>query len=108
PDNQAGMGQLIYLVGHGHIRDHAAEHRDELPGIKQPVIVMFPQRCEVQKHARQDSTGYKLADMPQLLLSLLLLQGARIEKLFEKPIDDTYVVSLVRSTTGAQATLRVV
>jgi hypothetical protein len=42
-----------------------------------------------------------------LLLLVLLLQGTRAQKEFEKPIDDTYMLSLVRTTAGSRVTLRV-
>jgi len=42
-----------------------------------------------------------------LLLLVLLLQGTRAQKEFEKPIDETHVLSLVRTTAGSRVTLHV-
>src|SRR5438045_1488662 len=46
--------------------------------------------------------------MPRLLLLLSLLQGGPIVRVFEKPIDTTYVVSLFRNVGPPSVTLRLV
>src|SRR5262245_40046328 len=49
-NDEAGMSQLKDLIWNSNIRDHAPEHRDELPDIKKPVITVFAERSEIQKH----------------------------------------------------------
>src|SRR5262245_11266292 len=50
------MCQLEHLIRYSHIRDHASEHRDELPDVEQPVLAMLAERREIQKHLPPQDT----------------------------------------------------
>jgi len=52
-NHEARMRDLEHLVRHGNVGKHAAEHRNQLTDVEEPVVAVLPEWSGIQKHWRK-------------------------------------------------------
>src|SRR5215471_1352061 len=83
------MRQFEHLIGHRDVRNHASEHRNRLPDIKQTVVAVLTEWREAQKHRsrfRSWSSNREIASTRQLNRAAWdRSAGAQCVRLFQQP-----------------------